>query len=93
MLSRYILEKLTFIDLILLILSMSFTLFADQMKTSTSDTENTLEIGLFYNRSKKNSNVTQNQANQNWSYTINYTYFDFESLNIESYKGNLKSLL
>lgn len=91
MLSRNFFEKVTLIDLLLLIVSLSFSLFGDEMQKYTSQNNNyAITIGLFYNCTSTNSNQTifHNSANSSEN---TCTTLDLNSMNYSSYKGNTSS--
>jgi len=88
--TRSILEGISFMNLILLILAVSYALFGNQMQTIILDEINSkVEIGFFFNCSLIFSEI------YNFNYTIarnNCLYLDLKELNIESYKGKFFEL-
>ena len=85
--TRSILEGISFMNLIVLIIAISYSLFSNQMETILLDDMNSkIEIGFFYNCSLIFSKKLA------FNYTIarnSCLYLDMKELSIHSYKGKI----
>jgi len=85
---RIVFEQITFVNLVLLMLSISFSLLSDQMRVEKSDINS--KIGLLYNCSliTINSAVSSHEAHISNSNEVTCKLIEF-SKNYD-YRGNLK---